>query len=120
MSLSEDVSKRLDALKKAAQDFTIFVNSIDSKKFMKETDASQLELRIAKLKKDAEDAQNRANLIIRKADEEASAKIANAKKMMDNAHLADAQIAEDKKQAQVLKNEAEALMNQAKQRQKEA
>lgn len=120
MSLSEEVGKKLEALKKASQEFTIYVNSIEGKKMMKETDVSQLESRIEKLKKEELDHRNKANAMIQKADAESSEKISIAKKLMDEVSLVKMQVEEDKKKAQVLKNEAEALMSQAKQRQKEA
>lgn len=120
MSLSEELNKRLDDLKKAMTEYSNMVNSLETKKHLKETETSSLELKIEKLKKESDEITNRNILLTRKSNDEASEKTAMAKKLLEDAQIERLKVEDDKKKAQILFNEATALMVQAKQRQKEA
>lgn len=118
--LSDELHKRLEILKKAAQDFYIFANSVDSKKLMKESDVTLLEKKIENLKKAQEENQLKANSILEASQDEAAKRISESKRMLEEAYVVKNQASEDKTSAQKLMNEAKALMTQALQRQKEA
>ncbi len=120
MSVPDELVKRLDDLKRVSIDFNNLVSSIEGKKMMKENDVTRLEKQIEKLKSESDEASNKAALIIRKADDYSTEKINFAKKMLEEAQIEKAQASDDKKKAQLLMNEATALMAQAVQRQKEA
>lgn len=120
MSLSDELSRRLEALKKANQEYSIFLSSIEGKKQIRENDVSILESRIEKLKLDYTAEQNKINVLLQKANDEAQLVTTQAKRLMQDAEIAKIQAQDDRVKAQKLMNEAQALMTQATQKQKEA
>lgn len=120
MSLSDELSKRLESVKKEMTYLTQMLGSFDVKKQIKESETSQLEYKIDKLKKELEANQNKANDIVSKASSEATEILKKAKESAALVEIEKSQISEDKKKAQQILNEAQALMSQANQKAKDA
>lgn len=116
----QEVTKRLEALKKSAAEFSIFLNSLESKRLFRETEISALDSKIQKLKSSHDEHQARANKIMQDAQDETSKKVSDAKKLMQDALALKEEALKEKNESAKMANESKALLAQAMQRQKEA
>lgn len=116
----DEIHRRLNALKQAAQDFNQFAALIDGNFDSKQTEIKALEQKRDRLKQEVDEIANKANSILQNATEQASVITKQANALLEEAHVSKLQAKNDIEESQRKIGEANSLMFQAVQKQKEA
>ena len=118
--LGEEINRRLSELQRVANEFNQLVSVIEGRKLSKESEILSLERKIENLKKEAGENQLRAHKILQDAETQAHEIRQSSKQIMEEANAAREKNKEDREAAQRSYNEAQAVMAQARERQKTA
>ena len=120
MGHSEEITRRLEKLRQAAQEFNQFASLIDNNFDGKMSEIKSLEIKRDKLRDECDKAQQKSNAILQDAMDQASMVRKEAQMLMDEANIARIEAKQDQDKARSMIAEAQALNQQAVQRQKEA
>lgn len=118
--IADELKRRLQFLKQAADEFAQMIHSVDMNFETKETQVKNLELKISKLKEEMESVQNKANGILQQASEEAASTKKQADKYLEEALQSKNSTGQNEAKARALMDEAQGLMAQAVEKQKTA
>lgn len=119
-NLSDEIQRRLQALKTASQEFVQLTNLIDGNYENRMAEIKTLELKRDRLSDEVEESTKKANSIIQEATEQAYGIRKEANELLDGAKLAKLQAKQEQEDAVNLSNQAQAQLQQAQARQREA
>lgn len=119
-NLSDEIQRRLQALKIASQDFVQLTNLIDGNYENRMAEIKTLELKRDRLKDEVDESTKKANSIIQEATEQAYNTRKEANDLLDGAKMAKLQAKQEQEEAVKFSNQAQAQLQQAQARQREA
>lgn len=120
MSHSDEIAKRLQALKVAAQEFNQMLSLIDGNFDARLSEIKSLEMKRDRMKEEIDETYRKAQGTLQDAVDESSKMKKDALSVMSEAREAQNQAKLDKEDAIRTKQEAQAILTTAIQRQKEA